>query len=70
MRGEPVAAVCDGPKPRGRAHKHPQLKEPLVAGRTRGRRRGTCTVSREHRGRLLRALQEGWMAADGAGKRY
>ena len=55
---------------RERAHKHAQLKEPLVAGRTRGRRRGTCTVSREHRGRLLRVRQEGWMAADGAGKRY
>ena len=53
---------------RERSHKHPQLKEPLVAERTRGRRRGTCRVSREHWGRLLRTVQEGWMAADGAGK--
>lgn len=41
-----------------------------MAERTGGRRRGMCTVTREHSGRLLRRLQEGWMAADRDGNRY
>lgn len=31
VRGEPVAAGCDGPKPRGRAHRPPRVKEEVHA---------------------------------------